>query len=356
MLGYLLVINEWSLDVNDYGTQMGIGVGTMTALALLPTFLTLKFALEYFKYSLGAVNGNEPGVMWDWQEIARVLVISTLIISFLPLAVGITNAIDTINDATKGGDETKAQLKEMNVKFMEIRKNAFTKEEIKKLNAVQELNASETKYVVDKIESEWDIKMNENGQAMSDEELLRYRATLKSIKEGDGMMASANAGYDFWDFRKILVEIALYVASWIKSAMSTFIIVAFKIALTFGPLVLVFGVFKPQLIGKYFTMILSLGLVFTTMNIFDQIIAGFMIDNVDTGDVSDAVVMACVIIAGYFNSFKITNWFVGASDANGMVNRSFGVAVGATALAIGGMGSGGQAAAAVASKTNTRVD
>jgi hypothetical protein len=105
----------------------------------------------------------------------------------------------------------------------------------------------------------------------------------------------------------------------------------------FGPIVLAFGIiFKDKPI-QYLNQMLTLGLVFTTLNILDMLMASFMISSFASPSVGQAVAFDLAMIGCYLSAFKLTSMFVGATGLNSIMGRGMGVAAGGAAAVMGGV-------------------
>ena len=100
----------WDVPTMTSAVSQAMNWTVVIGAFLATTFITVKFAWEYFKYSLGSAQGNDHNIIWDWQEIVRVLFILILLGSYQPLAEGVIGGIRSINQITQKDSSMNDQL------------------------------------------------------------------------------------------------------------------------------------------------------------------------------------------------------------------------------------------------------
>ena len=335
----------WDTPSMDAAVSQALRWTTMIGLFLASMFWALKLGYEYFKYSLGALQGNNVNVMWDWQEMSRVFLIITMIGMYTPMATGFTSAISQINSITQTDSSINNKLKEAANKYYVKSKMASGSEKNKKL--LHELEVAKSKghdFKAKAIQNLLD-RRNDPKEYASNGTVDGGTATQEQQDNAQwGSILSLNISD--W-FAEAFCEFTRIVAAGIKWTVGIFIKLVFKIGLVFGPIVLAFGILFRDKPIQYINQMLTLGFVFTTFNLLDIMFMYFLSEYV-VSDVSptESIAVNLAMIGAYLSAFKITGWFIGQSGMNSLMNKAvgFGGAMVATAVVGGAALAGGTSA------------
>ncbi len=325
----------WDTPTFDSVVSQALGWTSIIGVFLSSSFLALKLGYEYFKYSLGAAQGNDVNVVWDWQEVVRVFVIITLIGCYTPLSKGVTSAISEINSITQPNSTMNDKLKASANLWYVKNHHAVEYELIQKLRANKK-----------------DAQLAGNTEKVQvlDAELKRLGgevyANTNGDPDGDVSTKAEKEEGEFWSmlnpakvFENALIGLTAILADAIKIIMGMFVKIIFKVGIILGPLVLAFSIFHKEKAIGFFNKMVSLGLVFTTLNILDLIFLHFY-DAYVTTDVSvgESLAINLSMIGCYLSAFKLTSMFMGEAGLGSVMGRGMGAATavaGAVAMGIG---------------------
>lgn len=369
-MSFLLQISTgsgWDVPTMTSAVSQAMNWTVVVGAFLATTFISVKFAWEYFKYSLGAAQGNDVSVVWDWQEIVRVVFILVLLGSYKPLAEGITGAMRNINSITQvGSDANSEMVKAANKHYLASNKDLIQADYDKYKAAVDKVQDPVEKKKLEKILAtdfykKWAGQMDGTPDGSEENVYDQFQDGIENMTGQNGMGSMISQA-----FTGAMTGLLSLLASIIKWVVGTFIKMVFQIGIIFGPLVLAFGIFFKDKPIQYMNQMLTLGLVFTTLNILDTLTTHFMVHAFAEPSAKEAVAFNLAMIGAYLSAFKITNLFVGQTGINSIMGRGLGVAGGAVAgaLAVGGaVATGGASKAAmgaaskgVQSSTRQRVD
>lgn len=329
----------WDLPTMNNVVSSALSWTTTVGAFLVLTFMVLKFALEYFKYSLSTINGNNPGTLWDWNEVFRVLILLLLLGAYVTLAEGFTGAIKSINEITQKSSEMNGKLGKLADDFYVKSMAAAHNEDYQKLMAykaklVEQGSAGNEKTIeaIDMVASnmaykEYGDATNSTGQGHLDA-MYNEDGDFQNPDESWGLAAS---------LRRLLLWIVMLISWVIKIAIGTGIKIIFSIGIVLGPIVIAFSLFSKDKLPHYLNMMLTLGFAFTTINILDMLVAYYLdytVTTTDTWSYSQTFTFALVMIGCYFMVYKITSWFVGTVGMGGIMA---GGAMKLAALAAGGV-------------------
>lgn len=327
----------WSIANLDGIISQAMDKTTVIGLALVSNFVGLKFAYEYWRYSLGAAQGNNPTVPWDWQEIARVILIVLMITSYDGIANSFTKTINMVNSFTnKSSASSKTLEKEMNRYYVES-KNAqrrdFNKmvdgmassyaakgqgDKVRAMNKVKEMmNAGSAGQYADGTFNGGNIDYND----------LYQNASVNANSQYNSLFTNPLAVFDVDILSNGLSGLTLFIVSLIKWAVGTFYAALFGILLVFGPLVLAFSIFFREKSMYYFNQLVNVGLTFTTINIIDMVFGEFILRNFANPSIKESIAFNMAIIGLYWSAGKVTQMFIGQTGVNGIMQRGFGTAV-----------------------------
>jgi hypothetical protein len=299
---------------------------------LVSTFMSMKLGWEYFKMS---TQGSESN--WDWSEYGRVLVLLIMITFFKPLATSITGSLKGLNEITQSGSKNNQKLRDVANDYNVKRINVEHDEKVKKLNArTNSENDPIKRMQIEMFATKESAGKLARVEGMAD---LATEGKESQIEEGLQNVNGENGGDSiFWlSITSLLNLITHFLAGIVKWTIGTFVKVVFQVGIVFGPIVLAFGIiFKDKPI-QYLNQMLTLGLVFTTLNILDMLMASFMISSFASPSVGQAVAFDLAMIGCYLSAFKLTSMFVGATGLNSIMGRGMGVAAGGAAAVMGGV-------------------
>lgn len=329
-----------SLDgvVNNTITWTG-----MIGAFLASSFMCLKLAYEYWRYSLGSLQGNSTNYIWDWNEVVRVLLLVAIIGMYKPIAVAITGGISYINSITERDSGVRDKLEFAANKWYYNSVNAENADRRKMLSALKNQYRKSGNQIMEKVVSN-EIATVDNeafdhmngtpeGSDVAHSEVRENMIDAASDPySAEGMSLGLTLGFS---------GLALLISSCIKWAVGTFYGVLFKVALCFGPIVLAFGIFFRDKPINYFNYVMNLGFTFTTINIIDMILMQFMHDSFNNPSVKESIAFNMAIIGCYWSVGKITKWFIGETGINGIMARGMQTA---TSVVVGGLTVAGVAA------------
>lgn len=325
----------WDTPTFDIIVNKALNWTTVIGVFLASTFLSLKLGYEYFKYSMGAAQGNDVNVVWDWQEMSRVFVIITLIGCYTPLATGVTKAMSEINSITQADSAINDKLEHAaNVWY------------------VKNHNAIEYDMLIKLKQQYADAKAKGDSKKMEvlDSEIKKMRS--EAFENADGSVEGSTSTTEekedasFWSainparfFENALIGLTAIIADAIKLIVGMFVKTIFKVGICFGPIVLAFGVFFKEKPISYLNQMLTLGMVFTTLNILDLLFLYFFDQYVTTDvGVGESLAINLSMIGCYLSVMKITSMFIGQIGMNSMMNRGMGAATMIVAGAVAGVG------------------
>lgn len=327
-----VVGSSWDMPTLNVITEKGLQWTTTIGVFLVTSFFGLKLGIEYFRYSLSTLQGNEVSVMWDWNEILRAIFIVILIGGYYPLAEGVSGAIRSINAITEKDSSINQEL-QANANMYFVHRKALTESpEYAKLHEAREffkskgesevvegLNKELNKMAVDLYSGEADGTIT--GSEVSEEQILQNTADI-------GM-------FDFKKhFEAALMGFANLVSDLIKLVMGWFLKFVFMIGIVFGPIALAFGIFFKDKPIQFFNLMLTLGFSFTTLNILDMLMLYFQREHVIGSGVAETFAFALIQIGCYFSVFKMTSWFIGTVGMNSIMSAGMGKVAGAAAAGV----------------------
>jgi len=358
----------WQVTSMDGIVQQALSWTTMIGAFLTSSFIALKFYYEYARYSVGAIQGNDVSIPWDWNEVVRVIFLCLVLSMYKPIASSFTESISYINSSTAPSTDINAKLRKAANKWYISSQQASVNEDVKMYKAQKkEYDASGNvlmSMVTDQLIQRSKIEPVFGTDGTPDGGSQQNAETNESMANGtygDKVGASMFGG----DFMANAINgITLLVSSLIKWAIGTFMGVVFKLAIVFGPIVLAFGVFFREKPINFLNKVLTIGLVFTTMNVLDMIFMQFMMDSLTEPSVKEAIAFNIAMIGSYYSAFKMTTWFVGDSGMTSLMSRGVGAAVGgiaagvgaAAAVSTGGASMAASSAASSSRGSNTNVD
>lgn len=335
----------WDTPSMDVAVSQALRWTTMIGIFLASMFWALKLGYEYFKYSLGALQGNNVSVMWDWQEMSRVFLIITMIGMYTPLATGFTSAISQINSITQTDSSINDKLQKAANNYYVKSKQATGNEKTKKLE--HELQVAKSKgheFKANAIQKLLDRRKDPKEYANNG--TVDGGSSTKEQQENAQWSSILSLDIGSW-FTQAFCEFTRIVAAGIKWTVGIFIKLVFKIGLVFGPIVLAFGILFRDKPIQFLNQMLTLGFVFTTFNLLDIMFLYFMSEYaVSDYSATESIAVNLAMIGAYLSAFKITGWFIGQSGMNSIMNKAigFGGAMVATAV-VGGAAVGGGAGA-----------
>lgn len=346
----------WDVPTMNSAVKEGMNWTVLIGGFLASSFIAVKFGWEYFKYSLGAAQGNDVKVTWDWQEIVRVLFIMLLLGSYVPLATGVTDALRGINSITNTSSSMHGELRDVADKYFMESVGAEKMETVRKLNALKnEDNDPQKRKIIDNfVDREYGVM---NGTVNGGD--IGEKPGIDGAVE-DMTGENGSSGYISQLLASGFNSLTYLLSSIVKWIIGTFIKMVFQIGLVFGPIVLAFGIFFRDKPMNYMNQMLTLGFVFTTLNILDMLFWNFVKHTFNDPSVSASIAFNLAMIGAYLSAFKITNMFVGISGINSIMGRGLGVAATGAAAVLGGIGmaagGGASGGGAIAKKAGQGIE
>lgn len=328
---------SFDVDVMNPAIKQAINRLSIVSIALLTSFIGLKLGYEYFKKSVDTLGGDDMSKVWDWHEIVRVILLTILIGVYTPLAQGIVTAIRGVNEMTAMSPKAQEDYKRMSDYYYNSKKDYLLKSEEEKIKAAsndkytQMKSSFMTKMAVDEVNKtngDWD---GESGSGQSVEE------SNEEFWDEAGILSFLTRGFS---------EFTSWLAGGIKGVVGVFSKIIFSFGLVIGPLAIAFSVLWKEKLLHYFTSMLTLGFVFTTMNVLQMVSERYMLEVAKSGEFFNGLAVDLAVIACYLSAFKLTNLFVGKAGLGGVASRAIAVGAGAVAAGVG-------AVAMVASKGKT---
>jgi hypothetical protein len=325
----------WDTPSMDATLSQALRWTTMIGLFLASMFWALKLGYEYFKYSLGALQGNNVNVMWDWQEMSRVFLIITMIGMYTPLATGFTSAVSQINSITQTDSSVSQKLQKTANDYYVKSKKAGDSEKNKKLK--EQLQQAKNEGNEAKINA---IEKIIERRSVSAKDPNDY-ATTGTVDGANSTQGEQTMSLFTLDPAEWLLQafngLVLVIGTAIKWVVGLLLKIVFKVGIAFGPIVLAFGIIFRDKPIQFFNQILTIGFVFTTLNLLDIMYMYFIAEyTVSDMSVSESISVNLGMIGCYLSAFKITTWFVGQSGMNSIMNKA--VAAGGAIVATAVMG------------------
>jgi len=351
----------------EFAYNQAVSYSGLIGMFLGSTFLAIKVRLEYFKYSMGALQGNDARTLLDWNEIVRIIFLMIIIMNFKTVGTGFLTAIRGINSYTQKGGENYESVKK---KW----KDAYEA----KVVAIVETKFSELDKAAKNIEGDSNLSSEAKKKKLDIIAYKKKKYLDQANKDGNTVSENSDKGVDMEDIQKAREEASVFnISSAISGAfmgltltiafiskliIGGFAVTIFYLGLLYGPIALAFGILNKQLPINYVGMLLNWGLVFTTLNLLDLLLNAYLMVNFVNPDKSESLAFMLTMIAAYFSAFKITQWFMGFSGMNTIMNKGVAVAgamvataaaavVGGAALAGGAGGAGSTGATGSAGKS-----
>lgn len=319
----------WNLDLNDQLTTVLTSKVISVAMGVAIICFVCSLAYNYLKSGFENFVSDKKEKFPDYEDIARCLVLIFCISLYLPIAQVIIGTIEAINKSTEIGPEYVAEFAANAQKFTESQMNSVD---------------------ADKLTSDA-LENNELSGALG-EYAEKEKGKAEETPTGTpGLFSSINALVTFLNpmthSALMLHSVALLLVTIIKKIILGITVVVVKLLIILGPLafaVTILPVFKNQL-SQWFGTIVNAGLVFTTLNILESIMAAvfahiiapksvFDIEQYTTG--SEMLALDIIIIVMYCSVFWITSKIVGKGDAGRVISKLVGAATAATAIVLGG--------------------
>jgi hypothetical protein len=343
--------HSWDLEIMNGAISVAIDMAIIWANTMLFGFLALKLGAEYFRYSVSTIQGNNYNVVFDFNEVVRVLLLVILLSVYKPLTVGVTATFREIQKQTNMSETFGDGYARGVGKFYQGVVESSDKEKFMRFQKMKERyseNGENHKAVLT------DYIVAVEGQRMFGN-AANQNLSIDNVPEGFGSnstrdaIAASGAGGFVWTYdiiKQIIVWLAGIFAYVIKIVVTMGVKGAFMIGLVFGPLAIAMSIFFKQLLVKYLDRMLNLGFTIVTINILDSLF-GMFSEKFSMADTSmyETIAFSLLIVAGYFSVFKITSWFIGATGMNSLINTAIGKAAAGAALVATGvsMAAGGAA-------------
>lgn len=312
-------------------------------------FFILTTAWNFFSNSIKYLKGGEGSGFFDFEELARTLVIMFLIAVYIPATGTITDLINTLDNVTQPSVVVENKLNDYSNKQLE---NPDSSSKSAAYNYVQE----NQNFTTDEKNKAIELK-NEQAQNNS---------SSGSLGMFDLFMRFLSMDMDATTFfHLIFTGIAAILMGAIRIVVYAFVYVVYKVLLCLGPFALAFSVlpmFRNQVEG-WFGSLLNTGLTFVTLNILDIIFYEYVniyttvgthlsssaATNIATDtNIANSFSFNLVMVTCYLTSFWLTSKYVGKGDGSKILSKGVTMltmaamaAVSASSGASGGQNGGG---------------
>ena len=309
------------------------------ASAIVTAMWVINFGWNYFTNSI-----KNQAKKIDFSNLVGSLAIVGLLWLYIPVVGGLINVAFLFNDAVKLSDSEWDAMVE----------NVFEQSNLKMNDMTNDDFVSEDGTVIDyqsyvKLPASEKVKYARETNVSTQEELSMW--AFDPIKIGSSMLAGITA---------VLTSI-------IRIIMEVITVAIIKIMYVVGPLAIVFSLvplWKDKL-GTWFSTLINMCFVLTTMSILDQLILGSAWDTVKTGGLimtGTGLTEQSIIgqlggnvayIVCYLLVFWLTSKYIGSDDAGKVIGTSLQtalVAAGASKL-FSGSGGGGSVGGGDAANT-----
>jgi len=331
----------------DEGTIMITVITCTIALFIGAAMAFLELGWSYIKNVFNAVKSQGASSIAQYGPAVRILVLLALIVVYIPMVKALTGTMDFINDFTTPSIAQNEQA--------ETWSDAIMKKH--KAESRAEIDTAQYKLIVQNpgnytdSEVQWAQKELDAARQVTDEGDgdIGIIGAIRSLKNLVQNISSA-----------IIVGLLTLLGQIVRVVVMIFAKYTMKIVIILGPLSIAFSIFSPfeDNLERWFKYFLTLGFVFMTLNIIDNINFIFLkqcfsVKNLVSPDESEAtlnIVISIVNLMLYTMPFYLTSLFIGGKDGGKILTKTVQVATAAAIVAM--TGGAGAAAGAGSSATN----
>lgn len=333
----------WGLEINDTLTQELVSKISVIAAGVGIICFICNLAYNYLSHGASQLLTPNEDKFPDLQEIARCIALLFCLSLYSPIAKTVVGTLEVINEAT-------SMTSDRSLEFAEYVSKASS-----------EQGEMLTEYQKTALEEGVAAK-DENSEAMSKEldnmsQDNRIEETEAGISQITEYLNPAN-----WASASIHAIVAL-LAGIIQVVILGIAVVSLKVLVILGPLVFAFSilpVFQRQL-ANWFGTVCSLGIVFTVINILNQImwysLKGIFTSGSDMVDAATKQIqylgLDIAIIGAYCSCFWLASKIVGHNDAGRIISKTVSVVTSAAALMMLGGAAGAKAANSIRAAAST---
>lgn len=317
----------WGLKIADTLTTELISQMTVIAFGVAVICFICNIAYNYLTHGASQLLNSNEDKFPDMMEIARCLVLFFCLTLYKPIAQTIVGTLEVINEATSLTSDRSREFAEY------MGKSASDQAEFL---------------------SEWEKNSLEANVADGEDENGAMEKELANIEEGNGMTglrSSVDKIIQILDPMNFVSLVIHSLSALLVGAIQIIIlgigVVVIKILVILGPFVFAVSmlpVFSRQL-SVWFGTICSVGMVFTVINILNQIMWHTLKAIYTTGAV-DAVDKATMqlqylgmdlaIIGSYCSCFWLSSKIVGHGDAGKIISKTMSIVTAAATVALAG--------------------
>jgi len=352
------VISLMTASFMSNAVEVVIDRVVIIALVMGGAFYFINLGWNYITHSINSLSGKKSEGFFSIGELIRTIVLLLCIFFYPTIAQVISGGVDFLNSFTAPASKQSEWLDEQTVKYKQ--QADFNLEKIKK-EALKDVLTDPNKTSEEK--------------AFAQKQLDEMEAELDSQSEDDG----GGGFFDNW-FEKIeiylsnlpvllLHGITAVILAIVRIIVIFMAAVVFKLMLILGPLAFAFSILPPfkDKIDEWFGTLLGVGLVFTTINLFDHLVYEIfyqmsVFPGIGGNYAFSMLGFDIVIIVCYLLCFWFTSKWVGKGDAGRVLSKAVALttmAVGAglagAGIAVGGAGGGSGTVGNVASAAKDAI-
>lgn len=317
----------WGLKINDSLTMELTAQMTVIALGVAVICFICNMAYNYLFHGVSQLLTPDENKFPDMMEIARCFALFFCLSLYTPICKTIVGTIEVINEATSLTSDRAAQFADYMAKSAEDQNTMVADYERTSLEA--------------------NIASGEDSEGAMDKELTNMHqdnpvseeaSTLKQILQllNPGNLAAM-----------LIHAVAALLIGAIQIIILGLGVVIIKILVILGPFVFAFSilpVFQKQL-SNWFGTLCSVGMVFTVINILNQIMWFTFKSIYDSGafDLVDEATkqlqylgMDLAMIGAYCCCFWLSSKIVGHGDAGRIISKTVSIVTTAATMAIAG--------------------
>lgn len=317
----------WGLELNDALTTELTAQMTVIAFGVAVICFICSVAYNYLYHGVSQLFTPDENKFPDLMEIARCFALIFCLSLYTPISKTIVGTMEVINEATSLTGNRAQEFAQYMERSASEQQEMLTDYEKTALNA--EVNSGN--------DSEG-AKQKELDNISQDNTISGMGASLKKILT---LLNPANWG------AMIIHAIAALLIAAIQVIILGMGVVIIKVLVILGPFVFAFSilpVFQKQL-SNWFGTLCSVGMVFTVINILNQIMWFTFkgIYNSDAFNFADEATkqlqylgMDLAIIGSYCSCFWLSGKIVGHGDAGRIISKTVSIVTTAATMAIAG--------------------
>lgn len=316
----------WGLEINDSLTQELTSKISVIAVGIGLICFVCNLAYNYLSHGVSQfINSNEDRFP-DYSEIARCLALFFCLSLYSPIAKTVVGTLEVINKNTSMTTNRANEFSELMAQFTTGQGEKLLNNEEEALKEGVK-SGDENSAAMDK---ELD-NISQGNQIEESSSMLRYIGELVN---------PANWG------TAILHALAAALVGLIQIIILGIGVVTLKVLIILGPIVFavsILPVFQKQL-SVWFGTVCSVGMVFTVVNILNEIM-WFSLKGIFTpgSDIIDSVTKSSqtlgldlAMIGCYCSCFWLASKIVGHSDAGRIISKTMSVLTSAATLMVAG--------------------